>query len=995
MHINSKDLLKQYNQKKYQEFLLNNETQLTLSSVSRVPMVTLSERQDVYTKVYKSYNNTANNICFIKKNDENQGFIWNTTSENIKKACRYGIIKTESVVGRAIADLGKYNLRCYDERFNKGLVTNRQALKLILVEHYQERLEALEILESLVNKNNEIADYETTIAEYIQKLEKIDMAVNAINATNILISEQKAEISSNLKLAKLAAKKYFDSIDINNIDKNNNARGCDAIQEFVKQQAIFALYELQGINQNITYDKKRYFALTRGFLNDCIEDARKNIDNYDSDLLNMITPEHHGIYAVESTDRVAYDFSHLDSTEQYQVLTAISFIEEWTVFQHQYDTVNQEDKYYVMYSDPNKHNKLNLADMAIPLEIYAAANWKTQRSFKLFIKNILYFLWNIAKSFVVETHNYEIEFNKNAVLLDMQNHVKKHEPLWKKTIKFLKQLLWIFRDILYGVYNFGRQLLFKMPDILKKDWLSTKRNIVAIDYATINESLATIKMQQTDLLKQILLNKYDATEHQVTAMKLAAVAYHLTPGEQNDILTSMARGLGKFSDIFIDSIFAKNPVAGLVFTASYVIGAAIIYMPQTCAKILGDVYVNVFMNFSYAMGSSKLTAAIAGASTQSQFLTAIIDVLMHGASSASTDTLDQLARDPLTTLAYFLVAYEVGNLLINGIYGHRIPVISDILREDLGSIPETGYTLIGGKFAILTYEMFMQHASSAHGMQSQFKIMNNPQIDKHVYSLWLKLNSEFLPYLNFNQLFQIENDIDKLFDKHEALALKKLLSLKKAEPSIALQLFAIPLAYVPALIRLVIALVFSVAALQLKPIRRAGSDLLDLIKVDINRLVTFAIRMVYTVSNGISIVFKILGFIFNMLSARVGALFNVQHHIGKAFHFIAAKMHIGMRHIGEWFYPVTLAKDVAIPDPQAVLLRYSSVLPDDSYQKMQLQMSQIQLQKLQNTKKDHLEYDKHIDLSFNLSDVAKLSGDADSQYYESRDSVNVFSPSNV
>ena len=132
--------------------MLNNDKKLTLPQLSSVPGIGVSKRKNVYKKNI-SHPDSTQHIAFITKNNEPHGFLWRTTPQQIKKAVRWGIINTQSITGKAISALGNYRTVAH-KRIAKGMMSNSQAVKLKLLDIYQERFEALQTIESLVNKDN-------------------------------------------------------------------------------------------------------------------------------------------------------------------------------------------------------------------------------------------------------------------------------------------------------------------------------------------------------------------------------------------------------------------------------------------------------------------------------------------------------------------------------------------------------------------------------------------------------------------------------------------------------------------------------------------------------------------------------------------------------------------------------------------------------------------------------------------------------------------------
>lgn len=925
-----KTLLAELNQKRYRAFILNNdENELITQIISPVPGVAASKRKDVYTK--NSFpKNGAHQVKFIAKNGHTQGFIWHTTPDQIKVAVRWGIINTQSITGKVISSLGNYRIAAH-ERAAKGMISNSQVLKLKLLDLYQDRFEALQALESLVNRNNSYTTYETHLQEYIQRLNEIstnlegyfndvDHQTSGLKPT--AIDELKADIQRDISRTRV----YLNSlIQHDDLRAANRARGKNSIMEFVKNQMHQGLYELQGLNQDITFNKHRDFALTRGRFNDFIEAARAIMEHDQADPRNEVTPKHHGLYSDSEHPNtpITYDFTEdqLSHAREREVLLAISFIERWDILDISKDKA------------PRLRNGTGVED----LDIIAATKWKTHRNFKALLKSVGYFAFNIIKGIFVPTHSWEEEAwnNPNFHLFasTLRAQVTPVEPMWRKPLKFLKQIAHAIMDIFNGIRDFGAQLVIKMPDDILNDWESTQDLEPLIDTIKAAErELNEIQAEEDSRLRS-LLKKCHYNEEQIQTLlesampqngRLARAEYSLTPGEQNDILTGMAKGLTAFGGVF-SKMYAEDPIAGLLFTAAYSLGAATIYFPVQMGGILGANYVQSFSNFAYSMASSKFGAVLTGATTQGQVTVAAWDNLIHGPNSITVDTLYKFGEDPLTFGAYIAAAYGIGHVLINGIAGYKIPWLSDHLRADLGTKPQAGYPFIGGKVALGLYEILSsedpeefiapQWSSNAESEPSeeQQKILN-----QRFLVHWLSQHAQTIPKLHSKHRFALSRHIEVLFTKEEADSLKKII-YPESQPSIAFQLLSIPLSYIPALIHLGLALGLSLAAAiagkshPLEPSKRAGIYLWDKVKKDLSRLIVFATHMAYIPYFFMYTLTKALVYTVTLIIGRVASLFDASpaHDIHQFF----AAVHIAFRQMAEFLYPARALKHVVVAHP--------------------------------------------------------------------------------
>lgn len=936
----AKVLLGETIQQRYRAFTLNEDTNLSLPALSAIPWIGASWRRDIYRKEVSHA--TPNHIKFITKNGTPHAFLWQTSAEKLKHGVRWGVVKTHSITGKVISSLGQYRIVAH-ERAMKGLVSNSQALKLKLLDLYQDRFTALQALESLVNKNSTYREYKKVFAQYIVELDAIENHLSSyfaevdcpgFNEPSIV------QITLDIQADKMRAQAYLQRLHHEeNLRPYNRSRGDDSVLEFIKQQMVHGLYELQGVNQDLTYSRTRYFAFTRGEINDFIEDARKEIDDHEADPRNAVTAKHHGLYSSNKDELIAYDFAqdNLSSARQQQVLTAISFIEGWDVLD------NKKGQTPFVSNGSEKEE----------LECYSATRWRTHRSVRATVKSISSFFLNIFKGIFVPTRPWAEEdwhnrnFHLNAIKLHQQ--VPAIEPMWKKPVYFVKQLGNAFMDIFYGISDFGAKLIIGMPEDIVNDWESSKA------LPTLDEVLAhvtieakAISVAEEQLLEELLKQCGDKlkVETSYPKVKLAGVEYELSSGEFNDIFNSMVRGVNGFSSVFTHNIYAKDPVGGVVFTATYLVGIGMIYLPAYSASIFGSAFVNAFSNLSYAMASSPLGAAVAGGSTLAEIAAVFWDGLAHGSSGIAATTFYQFGEDPLTIGAYCVAAYTLGYFLVNGVAGYKIPWLSHLLQEDLGSDPSTGYPLIGAKFAVMLYETLVAHLVKHHEQPDLVALRQEPatnmaperecMVQRFKLVSWLTVQAKMLPKLQVADKLALARQMDVLFSKEESRSLKKLL-YPESHPSIAFQVFSVPLSYIPAVLRFMISPALSLVAWikgnsnPAEPVRRAGTFLVDKIKKDLSRLIVVGTNITYLFYSVTAAFVKLLAYLSTLTIGRVAGLFDAKP--AHALHRLFAVMHNFMRSVGEFFYPVRAMKDVHVAHPTDTMLKTEA-----SYLKLLQQM---------------------------------------------------------
>lgn len=437
--MHNKGMLKEYGKHVYDAWLRSDSGKLCLPQTPSTPWVNASSHEDVYLKTRVFAESVAPNklpehyVTFVQKNDKPHGFTWTTNAEKLCQGVRWGIIPAESVTGKVIGALGQYRIAEH-KRVIKGMISNRHRAKMALLDHYQDRFEALQALESLVNKNdiNTLqTDFREAFRNYVNRLNEIK------NNIKDLPSDVEKKLRNDIEEDIANAQDYYDQVylahensDAEALKAFNRSRGNDSILEFVKRQMTYNLYEMQGINQDITYGKGRDFALTRGVLNDCIEDARKAIDDHRADPRNLVLPEHHACFAGDN-EKVTYNFKHdhLTPEREKEVLIGISFIEKWDEVVYKDGRpmlrvmnggskidIEQEVKRELerpLFSNLSEDVKKTYADQyrdvlmmtarrqrennMLPLVEIAATNWRASVSFAVFLKKIG---WAVANAFM-------------------------------------------------------------------------------------------------------------------------------------------------------------------------------------------------------------------------------------------------------------------------------------------------------------------------------------------------------------------------------------------------------------------------------------------------------------------------------------------------------------------------------------------------------------------------------------------------------------------
>lgn len=942
----SKTLYWQYYAQKYREFTLSSKKEkdkvgsyLRIPAPSWLPWFTTSGETDVFSKYNIPCDSDDNTLQMVKKNDKPHAFLWTSTPEKIKQGVRWGIVKSESITGQVISTLGHYRMRA-TERVSHGMVSDTQGIKIALLDIYQDRFEALQDLESLVNKNNDITRYKDTIEAYKKDLLKIRAEVkNRFSKLHLkelgyasLTDKIIADIDEDIR----AADVYFRDLQRKrmSLSSANRARGNNSILEFVKQQMHRNLYEVQGLNQGVVFSVG---ALSRGELNDYIEDARKVIDDHQPDLRDPVTKKHHGDFTdkFDEDKKITYEFSldELTLEQEREALLAVSFIEGWDSVDYVKSTVHN-----------NRQNNKEKEKSARLIKI-SATKWNTHR-------NVGRAIWEYATRWVTgivyrtkawhegvtDTGNFELYANTLA------EHTRTQDPLWMKGLYFLRDIVGGIKIIATGVYNAGMHLVFNLFEDIEKDWNSSlKLPTWEVLREKAEREIRAISIVEEKQLEDVFKEaKHEKIEDQLQGDlgTLAQVEYHLVSGEDRDVLTAVAQGVGGFIEHFTHELFAKDPVGGLFFTSGFVVGGACILFPDFTKTYFLPAYVKGFGSFAKLVGSSTSSQALCGGFMQAQAGPLVWNAITDGPNSKLAHGFMTFMANPIPTTIGFLAAYGVGYALAN----LPVPYLHELIKNELGSSEILNYPVIGIKFGIMS--VMLVYADEANG----YTTVEIPyvKIDKMVTRLisekyeddletaaekhklherflllrWLNSNASMLPKLNATTRFDLIRQIDKLFERDEALSLHKLI-IPEEERSIGYQLFAVPLGYIPAIFRLGSSVVSSALAFitenpnYWEPVKEASAELLRKMSKDINRLNVASGRFLRGITSFVVSNFKALFLVTNMLIERIAA-FDDDYRPGHSMYKdIAYPFHAIYSAIGEFFYPVRAMKSVVSADPSA------------------------------------------------------------------------------
>lgn len=937
----AKTVYQHYYNQQYKAFVLGKHNIGESLTLAKKGWGWMAASKDVDTFTKKEIPKTHGKLQVIKKNKQVQGILWKTTPEKLRQGLRWGIVKAESITGQVLATLGRYRITAH-ERVIRGMTSNMQALKLQLLDVHQDKIEALMDLESLVNKRASYDDYKNAMTSYTQKLGRMKAQLarkfSQLQLKRLEFSDLVTRLEDDIDSDIERAEEYLYSLKKEKaVHYANRARGTVSIIEFVKQTMHDTLYALQGLNQDAVFS---IGTLTRGELNNVIEDARYLIDNHQPDLRNAITAKHHLHYDANQHKEIVYDFSAdgLSPDDERKTLVAISFIEEW-------DKVD----YVSDWSSPKVANKNK--DIGNLTKI-SATKW-------LVHPRPVHYLWEYAKNWfkglIFPTTPWEDDVFEGFSLFShyLLSYARPDDPLWLKTWHFLKKIKNRLWDVVKGVYNFGCDFTLSIPKDLINDWEASKKmpcltdtlKLASVEARFIAEKEEKILGRVLKKVHQQDLNRLPKGEEH----RLASVDYHLTAGEQQDTITALTQALGSFVGHFTHQVYSKDPVGSLLFTAAFAAGGFSVLFPGVAKTIFLKSYVSGFNDFAKLVGSSPISEALCGGLMQAQAAHLVWNAALEGPSSDLIHVARSLLDNPVPNAFGFAAAYGLGYALAN----IPIPHFHEFIKEELGSSEILNYPVIGIKFGVgLIMLVLSGKAGEYLGIDIPYdghefqKIKRTRLNSSDMYNMglicqqfnlvqWLNAHASVLPKLSTKIKAQLNRQIDLFFEQHpeRAISLKKLIYPEKTY-SIAYQFFAVPLGYIPAVIRVFLSFFVSLFAwlndnkIAHAPIKNATEALLRKAAKDCNRLFIACMNMVYIAANVLATPFKVVGFTLNLLVGRLAAF--VDMHPGHLLHQGFAAIHRGYRWLAAFLTPVRAMKSVVFADPvhtiQEVTNTYESVL---------------------------------------------------------------------
>jgi hypothetical protein len=941
----------------------------------------------IFTK--KSYplipyaNSTGTNtIEIIKKNKKYQSFVWHTTTDKISEAVRWGIVKTYSVTGKAIAALGKYRQIAH-ERISEGYISNRHKQKLALLDYYQNRLEGLQQLESVVNSGCDTHDviralkhYQKSLQNAIADNKKNNQQAELSAFTNTFVGTQFSykscfnKMHNGISSRMQEVEEYLKWLQENNMQQATSATGMNSVLTFVKTQMISHLKEMQNLNQNISYSLKLGFAATRGDLNSCVIDALFAINEHQVDFHNPIIDDHHGIYHSEN-NRVCYDSSlqGLSQEQEKRALLAISFIEKMDVL----DTTPEK---------PILHNNLGITRQNV--SIAKATKWAGSDNPFVIAKRSVAFSARLIFGFAsVVLAPITWPLKKLGSLLDVQwlsYPLRKLDSLatfdfdYEKPVKLVAHLLqkaarpahvslrarvgeflhvaaeniW---DIPRGLGDEGVQIslglyndvLNDLSDAYEPMEFSKLKQLINIQIADLEED-KKLRMDK-------IFGKHKVAEQQSVQqgqqLRLAVPAYLPDTGKKNVLHYAVTRGFNAFGNLFMRDIYEKHPFAGWIFTGAYALGGLSVLFPKAFA-FLGP-FSEAADKVGHAMAKSGFSTALASGFTLGKIFAGSYEFLLHGRKSWLVTGIKEVEQDPATAIVYTSAAVALGYALA---YELDVPILSEHLREDIGTVWPVAAGFAGAKLSLLLFELFHSYDMAdieAEQLANQkirvelrelylkanplekddtvieekikqaFSKINKAKIIKgikeHVKKMqerfemveFIEKNYQNLPYLSEKYKHQLVRQFERIFDATQVESLKKALYPVQQHSILRTTMNFIG-GYPIAIFRLLAGLVSSLFTLNVQPVKSATSALTKKVGEDVLTVVNSAAQVIKSISSWLRIAGKaILDVPLNSILARSYTILFNKHHLSNLWYSLSARMDRGFEYARQLFKPLDVA----------------------------------------------------------------------------------------
>jgi hypothetical protein len=911
MPLNEKKIVEEENNKAIARFKLNkDESDILIYPLSPWANRLFSHQPHHYRKKVIPLNNDSH-LAFIKKNKTPEGFVWHTNAQGAHRAVLYGLVQPEALSASVLSTLGQYHASILKRAYQRHTLSDLTESKLSLLEFGQSLIETSQELERLLNTYqrhkqscDNLARLETGLYRYADELkglnkirERLPRHIQA-QAKDVLLSKQQ---NVQVFLEKIKKSEPTEAI----VKKRFQADGRGSLGLFLKIDLLKSVRSLQLLNQTIT-NHPRAHAFYRGDFHTFCVDALKVINDHQADLHNPVLKAHQGLF--EKGSPLVFDFSGEEHQKKLMAhrLMCISHIERKDRLVHRAD-----DK---MVLRPHR----NKQDILLKTTPYI--KWSHHFGFLFNINRTIAFVWNtlIGLTFGLSidlfvgllTGLFGIRFRSIAQLLrinfspTMENKsffslLCKELPndqyslgtlVGFKMGNFFKN---VFVDFFYGVHASVGQYKVELWDNLISDYKighQTKPNLEKSASLYFQQLRATQK-QRARLLKKALTDKYpnrqrcDLKREGQPKARFARAPYQLSDGEWLDLLNALSRGTKLVADTFSHALFSQNPLTGLIFSHVYALGALAVFAPEKVA-FLPKAYIQLSQSIAEAMSRGHLTSSLANASFQGQIVASLTEAAKNGQDSWLSNASLLFEKEPADILVYATLAVGLGALLA---YEVEIPILSQEIRNNMGTFPLPSLGVAGGKIGVLLFDFLEAKKSPtksqnlSHLQELLEKELTSHQLNQQVLlQIALLLSfcehqslSDGLPFLTRRWLLASIRSVGNL-NESELDTLKGLL-FPSADHSIFFVTVTTILNYVPLLLRC--------TSMPITQNKEPWLDLKNKVKKDLTRVVHALSSLSHTISSNLkALTSAMLDLLGNETLAKIEVTLTGTNSIAKAMH---------------------------------------------------------------------------------------------------------------
>lgn len=731
--FDSKALIQEENERRLLEFYLSNDKKHELIPHSNLPGRLFAGHLIAYDRQRIPVG--EHSIDIIKKDTEVSHFIWRTSPANFNQAIDDGIIPLDmldALTARVRQALGGYMINTRSRFYKSGILSNKHKEKHALLRLTQSRIKLFETLERCINDDDPtLSDEEklnvlkNKIQDYIAHLKSTQSEVgNAYALLNQYDINATAQINHFIQKDIDEAQHYLNSLQEKECIAHYSASGPKSLGAFIKKAMIRQLREAQALNQNLCYSRLGGSFL-RGDFNGICEDALREINLHRPDLHNRVLKEHQGQFSSDNTE-LAVNFQTLgkDGRAIENTLMGIAQIEGEDSISVKDDVIclTKKDQSLYPLKVTNKTKwVLNESTWYTSLRV-GAWIWNVSTgiflglTFDLFVGLGLGLLGYRPPSLVSKFQiHLPVEAHRNTLY---ESLLKAMEPpsyslgtlVGFKISNFIKNIWW---DLINGATTTIKQFKFELIENLAADFtLGHHPQINAKDVLmTLKQDLIKLKAQKSEVLSYINSKSVrfkEQTPHQIESVS-PVPPYRLSHGEWLDITNEAIHGARFVAETFTNNIHSKHPLAGIIFSLSYLSGVFVILTPQFMS-FLPKGYLKFSHTLANAMSKGGLTKAIGSGMTQAQLFTAAFNAIIEGNDSWLAKGSREFEKNPSNILVYISLAVGLGALVA---FELDIPYISETLREDLGNIPIPSLGFAGAKMGILLIDLLREKKPEA------------------------------------------------------------------------------------------------------------------------------------------------------------------------------------------------------------------------------------------------------------------------------------------